>query len=140
MVPPPTGLDRADLDAVVSFLPLFRRPGECFGRWLDDRNGITELKYSDDALAFVRLLEDRGWVEPGCRPGAAITALRHWQEPALVAAADGPTLRTLLSDIVRTERICAGHLLEAFERGYLVAILERPVSYTHLTLPTKRIV
>lgn len=115
----------ADLDAVLSFLPLFGAAGISFGRWHDDGDGRVEVKYSEDVRDFVRLLEERGWVEPGCRPGAVQTALRHWQEPALVATADLPTLRLLLSDIVRTERICAGHLLEACERGYLPAILAR---------------
>ncbi|MFO7675195.1 MAG: DUF6508 domain-containing protein [bacterium] len=116
---------RDDIEAVAWFLPFFERAGAEFGAWRDDLDGSPIVQYGPDAVDFVRLLEERGWVEAGWRPGVTAAALRYWREPALVASADGPTLRALLSDIVRTERVCTGHLLEAFERGYLVAILRR---------------
>jgi hypothetical protein len=123
--PPDPGPKREDVAAVAWFLPLFERVGAEFGRWWKEPGGKVRLSYCPDALEFVRLLEERGWVEAGVRAGTTTVALRHWQEPALVAAADSGTLRLLLADIVRTERICEGHLLDAFERGYLVAILRR---------------
>lgn len=121
---------RDDIAAVVSFLPLFEQagagtPGPGFGQWSRDRDGKTVISYSDDAVEFVRLLEERGWVSPGYRPGDTRTVLRCWHRPELVASADAATLHLLLSDLVRTERICEGHLLEAFNRGYLTAILRR---------------
>ncbi|MFO7638960.1 MAG: DUF6508 domain-containing protein [bacterium] len=117
--------DPADVAAVAWYLPLLEQAGPEFGAWQEDGPGTARLKYCPDAQGFVRMLRERGWVETGIRPGAAAMVLRHWHQPELVAGADSATLRALLSDLVHTTDVCEGHLLDAYQHGYLLAILRR---------------
>lgn len=127
-------LSREDIDAILTFLPVFDQPGREFGDWhsyRDERTGqALPMAYcfmADDVQAFMEALYEHHWMYPFDWMN------RLWQrrmfamrdDPARMARARLETMRKMLITYVRADRFCDGALVEAFEQGYIQAILRR---------------
>jgi hypothetical protein len=140
--PPPTDLRSAtpdltdaqvgNIDALLAYLPRLKAPAFEFtserplrqddqGRYVLDGPRLDPV-----VLEFVQALYDHGWIDHGFEWTAwAEQAQRYERDAALVAHADLPTLRKLLTAHVRADRFCDGHLAAVWRSGHLLAILER---------------
>lgn len=107
------------VEALLAFLPLFEAPdfepgavqGGCVVPSPSVRDFVQTL-YAHDVL--VRF----DW--PSWRPAPDVI-----REPEAIAGADEETLRRALTVHVRADRFSEGHLVEAFRRGLIQAVLRR---------------
>lgn len=107
------GLPRTD--AILAYLPTFEREDFQFGQWRTQPGQFPYVSPSPEAEAFVRALSGQGimvvfdWV----RWRAEVA------DPTALGGAD------LLTFHVRADRFSEGHLISAFEKGHITAILRR---------------
>lgn len=111
-------LTRKDIDAVLAFLPFFEQPEAAFA---EGRSMAPEVH------SFMVALYEHHWMYPFSWSTEA------WQRQ-MFALLDDPerlnkarleTLRKILITYARADRLCEGALVEACERGHVLAILRR---------------
>lgn len=128
-------LRRRDIEALLAFLPVISAEGFSPGRWHSpsgnsDDDGELAPAYWESApetRAFMETLYETRWMYPFDWSDGAwqkdMFALRD--DPAQMARADLETLRQMLISYARADRFFEGAWAEAFEGGYIRAILER---------------
>ncbi len=116
---------RYDFDAPLQFLPVFEAPDFRFAEWRTGEGSFPRRFLTPDALAFIRTLEDHGWIEPFDWQSWQEEAREYIRDHELTACADAATIAKLLTTHVGAERLCEGHLSDMFENGHLLVILRR---------------
>jgi len=122
------------LDRLAAFLPIFEDPGFSFGLWIGGKPmphlqvHMPSFVPSDPAEAFARMAHDMGWVLPdfdwkSWKDGAEAGELLNC--PETLARATPEQLAKLLTVLVRQDRFVGGSLAQAFDSGFLVAIVRR---------------
>ncbi len=91
-VPP---INRAGLDSVLAYLPVFQRPGFKFGEWVYKQGELPHYQYSPEVDRFVSALYAANLVYPFDWGQFVERAQRYRDEPDLLASADLLTLRKL---------------------------------------------
>ncbi|HEX6844955.1 MAG TPA: DUF6508 domain-containing protein [Actinomycetota bacterium] len=123
--------DRDQMEAIVAWEPVLRRPAaelfEWEPSWRRDDGVIMMpyVNYSQDVLDFLRALSGHGFVVPFDWPAWASEGMAIQEDPARLAEADLWTVVRLFTLHVRADRFSEGHLAEAIERGWLLALLDR---------------
>jgi len=113
------------IDAVLGFLSTFERedfapskveapPGQC-----------PYHVFAQELSQFRQVLYDNGFVFSFDWPSWQEEALRYYEHPEFLRAADLQVLRKLLTFHIRKERFCEGHLSAMVECGHITAILRR---------------
>jgi hypothetical protein len=131
--------DRQAIDAILSFEQVLRRPASELFRWEPSRrrdDGVISMPYvgyAPEILAFERALAEHGFVVPFGWPAWAEEGMGIQRDPALLGEADLRTIVRLFTLHVRADRFSEGHLAEAIERGWLLALLERLEVLRHET-------
>ena len=122
----PTGeVTSAEIDAILSFLPIFETEGFRFGDWKTPDGELPWYQTSEEALRFIQSLYDNGWVVSFDWPEWTEIAGMYVKDAHKLDEADLNTIRRLLTTHVRQEKFCEGHMAQVFECGHLVAILRR---------------
>jgi hypothetical protein len=112
------------IDALLSYLPLFVSPGYKFGEWVSKEGHFPYFSYNPEVMKFIQTLYEQnilvqfdwmGWEE----------GERYASEPEALEAADILTLRKLLTMHLRADRFTEGHLASVLESGHITAILCR---------------
>jgi hypothetical protein len=122
------------LDRLAAFLPVFEDPGFSFGSWIGGKPmphlqlHMPSFVPSDPAEAFVRMAHDMGWVLSdfdwkSWKVGGEAGELLNNSET--LARATPEQLAKLLTVLVRQDRFVEGSLAQAFDSGFLVAIVRR---------------
>jgi hypothetical protein len=122
------------LDELAAFLPIFEDSGFSFGSWIGGKPmphlqlHMPSFVPSDPAEAFVRMAHDMGWVLPDLawkswKDGGEAGELLNNSET--LARATPEQLAKLLTVLVRQDRFVEGSLAQAFDSGFLVAIVRR---------------
>ena len=83
------------------------------------------VRYSEPFLGFIGALNERGFVVPFDWPAWAEEGMAIQRDPARLAVADLSTIVRLCTMHVRADRLSEGHLAEAIDQGWLLAILDR---------------
>jgi hypothetical protein len=125
----PPDITRADIRALLRYLPLLRRPGEDgILRWDGGANtddGALSLPhpvYADEVLAFFALAGQERWTDWNYQPAQARALL---EDDAALASATLAQCVTMLTYCVRGERFCDGFWGALLRSGRLVALLDR---------------
>ena len=125
----PSEITQADIDALLRFLPLFRRPGvEYILHWAGGEptaDGAITMPYpvyAEEALAFFALAGKSCWCDFEYVPSKARAML---EDDAQVANATLAQVKTMLTYCVRGERFCDGFWGELLRSGKIVKLLER---------------
>lgn len=119
----PHTFDQAQIDALLRFLPAFKRQGFWFERVVWEGGQISEVEKGPEARMFLRTLRDHGWLLPS---GSWRDDPEAWvQSSASLRTADLATLQRLFTAWVERDRLLPGHLGSLYERGDLTAALER---------------
>jgi len=119
------------IDALLPFVRTFEimgfQCGECPQSEPDSPHGsiIPGFGDNDPVASFQGALHDHGWIETFDWIAWQNEAARYVASPELVAAADAETIRKLLTNHVRHDRQCQGHLAAQFESGHILALLRR---------------
>ena len=130
--PPQPPAEDLDWSRVLAWLPRFSAPEFRAGEWAggEEREpGVFTMPfvaYSEEVREFIGHLNHLQVVSPfdwgtwGQDRGKELG-----EDPQRLAEASLEECRMLLTAHVRADRFSEGHLLQAFESGYIVAILER---------------
>jgi hypothetical protein len=120
---------RAQIDALLRFLPLFEQPERAFVlRWQGGQpteTGAIQVPYpvyAADVLAFIELAGHPFWSDYGYEPTQARVML---EDEALLARATLDQVKTMLTYVVRGERFCDGHWEAMLKAGRVQALLWR---------------
>ena len=116
---------RQQVDALLRFLPAFKRQGFWFERVIWESGQASTVEKSPEAEMFVRTLRDNQWILP--------TGGSPWQgeaddwvgASARLCSADLADLQRLFTSWIERDRLLPGHLGALFERGDLTTALER---------------
>ena len=116
---------RQQVDALLRFLPAFKRQGFWFERVIWENGQASTVEKSPEAEMFVRTLRDNQWILE--------VVSSQWQDEAdawvgtstRLHSADLADLQRLFTSWVERDRLLPGHLGALFERGDLTAALER---------------
>jgi hypothetical protein len=115
---------RANLQAVLKFLPVLEQPDFSPGEWISQEGHLPYINYNSEMLDFLRALGNNGFVQPfnwmNWREGTQLV-----DNPTLLQKASLQTLRKLLTAHVRADLFSEGHLADMFESGHIVMILKR---------------
>ncbi|NCC36373.1 MAG: hypothetical protein EOM24_30825 [Chloroflexia bacterium] len=126
MTPHPPPLRRAQLDALLAFLPIFAQPGYIFGEWHADPGVLPFWSQSPEVAEFIQVLYHQQFLITFDWVTWAAEA-QHYDEDggAALATADLDTLRKLMTAFVRADRFSEGTLAARFQSGQITAILRR---------------
>ena len=135
--PDPPAVD-LDWDRIVAWRPRLTVADFEAGRWAGGEEhtpGVLTMPwvdYTDDVLDFIHQLYELQVVAP-FDWGAWVEKRGNelWEDPQRLAAVSLEECRMLLTAHVRADRFTEGHLLDAFNNGHIVAILERVKSLIH---------
>ncbi|GAB4425597.1 MAG: hypothetical protein Kow0031_05210 [Anaerolineae bacterium] len=122
---PASDVGPQQLDAVLSYLPIFTQPGYTFGEWVRNEGQFPWFAMNRDAEAFIVALYEQNLIFPFDWGNWRAEAQRLMADPDDLANADLLTLRKLLVTHVRADRFNEGHLASVFENGHITAILNR---------------
>ena len=123
--------DRDGIEGLLEWEPILRKPADELYEWEPSRtrdDGVIMMPYvefSSEILGFERALSEHGFVVPYDWPSWAAEGMAIQQDPARVRQADLRTIVRLFTLHVRADRFNEGHLAEAIEQGWLLALLER---------------
>jgi Family of unknown function (DUF6508) len=123
--------DRDDIEAILAWEPVLRRPAPELFEWQPSRrrdDGVHTMPYVEFApefLGFLKALGHHRFLVPFAWPAWAEEGMAIQRDPARLREADLPTIVRLFTMHVRADRFMEGHLAEAIERGWLLALLER---------------
>lgn len=120
---------KQDIEQLLDFLPYFSEEHE-FGKWHGGKkteSGAIQMPYvvySDRVSAFRSLLYESNFM--------VVFDWGSWDEgrsiasdTTKIASVDLPTLRMLITAIVRNDRFCEGAFLSAIQNGLIATILKR---------------
>ena len=115
--------DPAQIDALLRFLPAFKRQGFWFERVVWESGQISSVEKGPEARMFLRTLSDNGWLlESGSWQGDP----EAWLQPVQnLRTLDLAALQRLFTSWVERDRLLPGHLGALYERGDLTSALER---------------
>jgi hypothetical protein len=113
------------MDKILTFLPLFEKPGFSAGECILEKGKFPYCKYTHEVHAFISTLYDDGWICHFDWSSWQKEAIKYVNDPSELEFADLDTLRKLLTLHMRKERFCEGYMIEMIESGHLVAILKR---------------
>jgi hypothetical protein len=122
---------REQIEAILAWEPVLRRPAAELFTWEPSRRGddgvitLPYVDYSQEVLDFLRALAGNGFVVPFDWPAWASEGMAIQEDPARLAEADLWTVVRLCTLHVRADRFSEGHLAEALERGWFLALLGR---------------
>lgn len=123
---------RADIDAVLAFLPIFDRPGFKFadeGEGEQQADGSFTMPYEElsyDAIRFIEVLREHRFILSAFNwPEWQHEAERYINEPSALKSADLETICKLFTTHVRKNRFCEGHLAGMFKCGHVTLLLSR---------------
>lgn len=120
-----------DIRAILGWEEVLRRPSIDLFEWEPSRtrdDGVMTMPYvvyAPDMLAFLRELSGHGFIVPFDWPAWAQEGIAIQQDPDRLREADLRTIVRLFTMHVRADRFNEGHLAEAIERGWLLALVER---------------
>ena len=117
--------NRSQIDALLRFLPSFKRQGFWFERVVWESGQVSYVEKSPEAEMFLRALRDNGWVVPTGGRSWSKEAEKRMGDSSRVERADLLTLRRLFSSWIQRDKMLPGHLGALYERGDLTAALER---------------
>ena len=126
--------DRADLEALAAFSPIFADPDIRFGTWtspdpVDDESiRLSYVALTEVAERFLLTCAEHEWIHPDIDWAAwsgTPEARRLRDDPHALASATRDDLAHLLTALVKGDRFDEGQLLDAFESGLLRRIAER---------------
>jgi len=121
-------ITRANIDALLEFLPIFETEGFEFGTWVSmHRDGRTSSYFNvaPEASQFMRALYENGWVVAFDWPAWQDEAARLVSSREAIRDADLKDLRKLLTIHARKERFCEGHMAAMHRSAHLTAVLRR---------------
>lgn len=118
-----------DIDALLSYLPLFEDPGRTFVKsWAGgekNASGTFTMPYpiyEDDVLSFIRLAGQPTWSDYSYYPAKARKML---EDDTIIANCSLADFKTMLTYCVRGERFCDGHWEGLLKSGRIVVLLKR---------------
>jgi len=120
-----TPVIQQDIEAIISYLPVFERPGYSFGDVIAEKGIIPWVDYSAEVLDLYQDLYHHHFIIDFDWPSWQNVAIDYYQNPDLIKTADLQTLRRLFTIHIRKDRFCEGHLLNVLESGHITAMLER---------------
>ena len=92
----PRTFDQAQIDALLRFLPAFKRQGFWFERVVWEGGQISEVEKGPEARMFLRTLRDHGWLLPS----------GSWRENPEAWVQSSASLRTAdLATLLRVSRL-----------------------------------
>jgi len=113
----------AHIDELLRFLPLLDKPGHDFiQEWRGSGNQLPYPVYEPVVEHFMAVAGQAHWMDFGYRPPQAGAML---YDDAVLAAADLPAIKTMLTFVVRGERFGDGHWGSLLKNGRIVALLKR---------------
>ena len=125
---------KSDLAAVGAFAESFDAPGFMPGEWIpsekqaDGSYTFPWWKWSPEVSDWHRALYDHKIVDPhsGYLDESNVEYIQSLhQDPSLIDDSDLPTLRRVLTYLVRSERFVEGTLAKAFKSGIAQAATRR---------------
>lgn len=119
----PVSEDNAD--AILRFLPMFRRRDFDPGAPVVDPGVMPYWRYSGKVLEFIKALYDNRWVVNFDWVGWQAAARRYGEYPELIALAGVDEVRRMLTFHARKDRFCDGHLAVTITSGQMAVILDR---------------
>ncbi len=120
---PPERITRADIDALLAYLPLFARPGWApLRRWAGGPDEFPYPEYAPEVVEFFALTAQPCWSDYHYDPQSAGAVL---EDDAAVRAAGLGQVRTLLTYCTRGERFSDGFWGESIRSGRVAALLRR---------------
>ena len=120
-----TPLTHEDIDAILKFLPKFEKPDFSPGIAREGKGEFSWVEYCHDVLAFELALYEHHFIVELDWEFWQRHAEEYYRNPDLLATADIPTLRRILTVHVRKDRLCEGHLARMFTSGQITGILHR---------------
>lgn len=126
MPPDASELSLTQLDAILTYLPIFEQPDFSPGEWQTQRGVFPYWAASPEATAFVEALYREQFIIPFDWGSWAAEAQRYSDDDgSALAEASLDTLRRLLTTYVRADRFSAGTLASLFQSGHIIAVLRR---------------
>ena len=127
-------MDHKALRSLAGFLDRLSAPRFSAGEWVSPRetpDGIRQMPYvtlSEPAQEFLEAAYERGWLNvdfdwPEWSQSERAERLR--EDPAALASAESEDLSRLLTVCIRQDRFAEGALLEAFDSGLILRIVQR---------------
>ena len=111
----------AHIDELLRFLPLLDKPGHDFiQEWRGSGNQLPYPVYEPVVEQFMAAAGQTHWMDFGYQPQPAGAML---YDDAVLAAADLPAIKTMLTFVVRGERFGDGHWGNLLKNGRIVALL-----------------
>lgn len=107
-----------NIHQLLAFLPAFEQPEREF---ITGWSGMYPI-YASDVAAFFNLVSDPLWMDTQYQPAEAAKLLA---DDALIAQADLPTIKTMLTYCVRGEHFSDGFWGGLLANGRIQAILHR---------------
>ena len=123
--------DADAIEAILVWEPILRKLADELYEWEPSRerdDGVLTMpyvEYSSEILGFERALSEHGFVVPFDWPTWADEGMAIQRDPARLSEADLRTVVRLFTLHVRADRFSEGHLAEAIDQGWLLALLER---------------
>ncbi len=119
----PERITRADIDALLAYLPVFERPGwEPVRQWRGGADEFPYPQYAPEVDEFFTLTAQPRWSDYHYDPQSAEAVL---EDDAAVRAAGLGQVRTLLTYCTRGERFSDGFWGEMVRTGRVAALLRR---------------
>jgi hypothetical protein len=118
-------LTAQNLDAVLTYLPVFEQEGYRFGEWVVEEGHFPWYRYSEEVNGFLTTLRREGMVFAFDWPEWKHEAERYLTNPTALQSADLLTLRKLLFTHIRADRFTEGHLAKVLENGHIASIMRR---------------
>ena len=128
------GITEVGLKALAQYLPIFSAPGFVAGTW--SRGQATEpgviqmpfVSYIPEVNTFVDAAYKKKWIKEDFNWGDWMSteeACRLRDDPSLLAKASPDQLGKLLTVMIRQDRFAEGALLDGFETGLVLRIVQR---------------
>jgi hypothetical protein len=118
-------LSPEQIDAVLSFLPIFEREDFVPSKVAAPPGQFPYHVFDEQLTQFHQTLYASGFVVSFDWPEWQDTARGYLEQPERLQTADLLVLRKLLTLHVRKERFCEGHLSIMIQCGHIPAILRR---------------
>ena len=116
-------ISAAQIDELLRFLPLLDKPGHDFiQKWHGGGSQFPYPVYEPVVEHFIAAAGQTHWLDFGYQPQQAGEML---YDDSVLSAADLPTIKTMLTFVVRGERFGDGHWGSLLQNGRIVALLKR---------------
>jgi hypothetical protein len=118
---------RHQIDTLLHFLPRLEQPGHDFITDYVTGNHMPYPVYEPVVKEFIQVAGASHWMDYGYQPAAAAAML---YDDAVMAQADLPQIKTMLTYVVRGERFADGHWGLLLKNGRIIALLRRLAEIT----------